>query len=112
MFWLYCIVYTGPQTGWGERIGQQSAPISQIHPFIHCEHIKSVLIFKYVVQQKIEALHKAVAKGSLREVQALLGKKKMAISKVGCDFNLHLHINYIDNLVLSHFFGGSVQNQI
>ena len=36
-----------------------------------------------LLQQKIEALHSAVAKGSLREVQALLGKKKMAISKVG-----------------------------
>ena len=34
------------------------------------------------LQQKIEAIHKVVAKGSLREVQALLGKKKLAISKV------------------------------
>lgn len=35
----------------------------------------------FVFQQKIETIHKAVAKGSLREVQALLGKKKLAISK-------------------------------
>ena len=35
----------------------------------------------FVFQQKIETIHKAVAKGSLREVQALLGKKKLAVSK-------------------------------
>ena len=33
-------------------------------------------------QQKIEALHAAVAQGSLREVQALLGRAKLAGSKV------------------------------
>ena len=32
--------------------------------------------------QKIEALHAAVAQGSLREVQAMLGRAKLALSKV------------------------------
>lgn len=32
-------------------------------------------------QQKIESLHCAVAAGSLREVQALLGRAKLALSK-------------------------------
>ena len=32
--------------------------------------------------QKIEALHAAVAQSSLREVQAMLGRAKLALSKV------------------------------
>ena len=33
--------------------------------------------------QKIEALHAAVAQGSLREVQAMLGRAKLALSTLG-----------------------------
>ena len=46
------------------------------------------------VQQKIKALHSSVAKGSLRE--ALLGRKKLAISKVrvGDLMNTDLDTNF------------------
>ena len=41
--------------------------------------------------QKIEALHAAVAQGSLREVQAMLGRAKLALSKVKMSLTKDLH---------------------
>ena len=42
--------------------------------------------------QKIEALHAAVAQGSLREVQAMLGRAKLALSKVPFHIEFFLQI--------------------
>ena len=41
--------------------------------------------------QKIEALHAAVAQGSLREVQAMLGRAKLALSKVKMGKSIRMH---------------------
>ena len=54
--------------------------VSHAH-FVSRGNNKPIQSNYFYFQQKIETVHKAVAKGSLREVQALLGKKKLAISK-------------------------------
>ena len=77
--------------GQGQKLLSENASDNRIRQFlksvpgyivsincVHYHHLPSLNCF----QQKIETIHKAVAKGSLREVQALLGKKKLAISKV------------------------------
>ena len=49
---------------------------------IHHIYRYSILKLHVRYMQKIEALHAAVAQGSLREVQAMLGRAKLALSKV------------------------------
>ena len=50
--------------------------------YIFTNHIEYILNTDNRYMQKIEALHAAVAQGSLREVQAMLGRAKLALSKV------------------------------
>ena len=57
--------------------------------------------------QKIEALHAAVAQGSLREVQAMLGRAKLALSKVPFPFILSSFCKYykgFDNMTETYDF--------
>ena len=56
------------------------------------------------MQQKIEAIHKVVAKGSLREVQALLGKKKLAISKVKVQTLMLFMFGLMDQSLVQSYF--------
>ena len=81
--------------GHGQKLLTENASDNKIRQFlksvpgyiVSCAHFvsrgnnKPIQSNYFYFQQKIETVHKAVAKGSLREVQALLGKKKLAISK-------------------------------